>query len=534
MKKIIKALKLICAIMLLSIIVIACEKDYNTIGSDIAGNKNFITAIDSFTATAYNKKMDPIQTNGLPSNLLGIYNDPVYGSTAASIVSQLIPQSYPDSFGENVEVDSVILSIPYYNKTATDSPDEDGNILYDISDSLYGGSPIKLSAYRTNYYLRSFDPNSEFEDPQYYYSNSNSTIDFDSRIIDDVLFEDDMFLPSESDVILTKFNDETEVYDITDRLTPRLRVHLDKDYWKEVIIDKAGQPELSNQNNFTNYFRNIYFKTEAITADGNMILLNMGSTSSNITIHYSNDSAVTEGERETNSYTMLFSSGIRLNTFENTFNIVLEDGDADLGDEKLYLKGGEGSMAIIDIFGNTDSDGNGISDEFEEFKTHKDNWLINEAYMIFYEDETMTTPTEDFHKYDRVYLFDVKNNRPIKDYFFDATANDADAFNSRIIHLGQRLPEESSPKRFKIRITEYVTNLLQNDSTNTKLGLVLSTNVNIVQNTKVLNGEDQDLDVVPAGSTLSPKGTILYGSNSNVPEEQRVRLEIYYTEPTNQ
>jgi len=534
MKKIIKAHKLICVIMLLAIMVIACEKDYNTIGSDIAGNKNFITANDSFTATAYNKKMDPIQTNGLPSNLIGIYNDPVYGSTTASIVTQLIPQTYPDSFGENVVVDSVVLSIPYYNKTSGDSPDDDGNILYDISDSLYGDSPIKLSVFRSDYYLRNYDPNSEFESPQYYYSNSNSTIDFDSHIVDDVLYEDEIFFPSSRGVILTEFNDETEVYDVTERLTPRLRVHLDKDYWKEVIIDKAGQPELSNPNNFTDYFRGVYFKAEAINPDGNMILLNMGSTSSNITIYYTKDSEFTEGERETSFYTMLFTSGIRLNTFENTFNINLEDGDANLGDEKLYLKGGEGSMAIIDIFGNTDSDDNGISDEFEEFRTHKDNWLINEAYMIFYEDETMASPTEDFHKYDRVYLFDVKNNRPLKDYFFDPTANDADAFSSRIIHLGQRLPEESSPKRFKIRITEYVTNLLQNDSTNTRLGLVLSTNVNIVQNTKVLNGEDQDLDVVPAGSTLSPKGTILYGSNSNVPEEKRVRLEIYYTEPTNQ
>jgi len=533
MKKIIKALKLICAIILFTIVIVACEKDYNTIGSDIVGNKNFVTNNEFFTATAYNKKLDPIQTNGLPSNLLGVNNDPVYGSTTASIVSQMLPQSYPNTFGENVEIDSVVLSIPYFNKVASDSPDDNGNILYSISDSLYGEMPIKLSVFRSDYYLRSFDPNSEFEDAQIYYSNANSTINFDNHIVE-TLFTVESFVPSSDAIPLYEFNESTELFAEKERLTPRLRLKsLDLDYWKETIINKAGTPELSNQNNFTDYFRGVYFKAEAITPDGNMILLNMGSSSSNIIIYYSKDSDFTEGERETTSFSMLLGSGIRLNTFENTFNIALEDGDTVLGDEKLYLKGGEGSMAIIDLFGNTDLDGNGISDELEEFKSHKDDWLINEASLVFYEDETMTTPTEDFHKYDRVYLFDVKNNLPVKDYFFDPSANDTDPFSSRIIHLGQRLPEDSSPKRFKIRITEYVTSLLENDSTNTKLGLSLSTNVNIVQNTKVLNGDDQDLDVVPAGSTLSPKGTVLYGSNSNVPEDKRVRLEIYYTEPTN-
>ena len=32
---------------------------------------------------------------------------------------------------------------------------------------------------------------------------------------------------------------------------------------------------------------------------------------------------------------------------------------------------------------------------------------------------------------------------------------------------------------------------------------------------------------------MSPKGTVLHGSNINVPEEKRVQLEIFYTEPEN-
>ena len=32
---------------------------------------------------------------------------------------------------------------------------------------------------------------------------------------------------------------------------------------------------------------------------------------------------------------------------------------------------------------------------------------------------------------------------------------------------------------------------------------------------------------------MSPKGTILFGSNENVVEAKRAQLEIFYTEPEN-
>ena len=312
MKKNLKALKVVFIISVVLLSFIACDKDYNTIGSDIIGGKNFETSVAVFNATSYNKKLNPVQTSNLPSNLLGFHNDPVYGTTTANIVSQLTPQVYSIDFGENPAVDSVILSIPYYSKVAADSPDEDGNTLYSISDSLYGESPIKLSVYRTDYFLRNYDPGSEFDDPLYYYSDANSTIDFDSHVID-TLYENPLFTPSSDAIPIFEINESTGVYEEKERLAPALRVQLDADYWKEVIIDKQDDAELSNQNNFLNYFRSLYFKAEALSAEGNIILLNMASTSANITIYYSKDSVITDGERDTGTYTMTFG-GIRFNT----------------------------------------------------------------------------------------------------------------------------------------------------------------------------------------------------------------------------
>jgi hypothetical protein len=51
-----------------------------------------------------------------------------------------------------------------------------------------------------------------------------------------------------------------------------------------------------------------------------------------------------------------------------------------LGDESIYLKGGEGSMAILELFG-PDADNNGVADELETIRNS--GWLINEANLVF-------------------------------------------------------------------------------------------------------------------------------------------------------
>ncbi len=49
---------------------------------------------------------------------------------------------------------------------------EEEDITYEI-DSVYGDAPIKISIYRNNFFLRSFDPYGEFDDTQKYYSNGS-------------------------------------------------------------------------------------------------------------------------------------------------------------------------------------------------------------------------------------------------------------------------------------------------------------------------------------------------------------------------
>jgi hypothetical protein len=118
-------------IALLTLILIgfnSCEKDFASIDSDVVNADNatnFGTNVMKFPVRAYNKKIGPFQTNGLPVNLLGFYNDPVYGSSTVNFVGQMTPTAYNPTFGENVVLDSVVLAIPYFG-TKIDT-DENGN-----------------------------------------------------------------------------------------------------------------------------------------------------------------------------------------------------------------------------------------------------------------------------------------------------------------------------------------------------------------------------------------------------------------------
>ena len=273
-----------------------------------------------------------------------------------------------------------------------------------------------------------------------------------------------------------------------------------------------------------------------------MILLNLASSNANITINYSSGE---DTSRTDATYTLNFN-GNRLNTFINDF-IPLVNGDKENGDETLYLKGAEGSMAIIDLFGTEDLDGNLVPDELDDFlmdyrKTDSegefildDNGdyiikrLINEAHLVIYEDESKVNNTEDengdvYHKYDRIYAYDINNNAPTFDFQIDPTENNV-AFNSKVISLGQR----NDSGKYKIRLTEHLNNIIQNDSTNTKIGLVISNNVNYTANSEILNSTT-GVTGVPSASIISPRGTILHGSNSSN-EAKRLKLKVFFTEP---
>lgn len=544
---------------------ISCEKDFASIDSDVINPDNatnFTTDFLEFPVKTYNKNVAPFQTDGLPVNLFGYNNDPVYGNSTVNFVGQMTPTAYNPTFGENVVLDSVVLTIPYFSVST--EIDEDGNSTYEL-DSIFGNTPIKLSIHKNNFFLRDYDPNMEFGATQKYYSNSTSSsgdIIGASELEGQLLYQDDEFLPSADEIRLTEIaldengdpildEDDNLITNVTSRQTPALRVHLDNPndtFWQNLIFDKEGEPELSNRNNFINHFRGLYLKAEAMGVDGTMMLLNLGSSSTNITIYYTSDvvsdadTGNDNDEIETDSGQFIMNfSGTGVSLYDSNF-ITIPDGDDVNGDENLYLKGGEGSMAIVELFSGTVEDDNGNQvDALEYFKnsfrnefdgnTYSQKQLINEAYLEFYVNQDIMEGKEP----DRIYIFNPSEETALIDYFLDQSISDTQ-INAKILHLEplQRVDDDPDGEgiKYKIRITEHLNNIVIRDSTNAKLGLVVTSNVNTIENYSSKDDDDDGITQIPAGAIVSPRGTVLHGNNTSN-EEKKVKLTIYYTEPDN-
>ncbi len=520
---------------------IACDKDFASLDSDVINPDNainFSTDVEEYPIITYNHEIGPIRTNGLSSYLLGYSFDPVFGASTSNFVSQISPSVFDPTFGDNIVLDSVILTVPYFSRLI--ETDSIGNGTYEI-DSIFGNTPIKLSIFKNNYFLRDFDPNSEFSDTQKYFSNrSTSETNFisPSELEGELIYENDQFLPRKEEIILTVIDTTTNEPVISSRLAPAIRVNLyDPDendtYWQNLIFDKEGEPELSNLNNFLNYFRGIYFKVEATDINGTLMMLDFTSVDANITLYYMSDVETetdtdTEITQEAGTY-ILNLRGNQVNFFDNNF-FPIPTGDEINGDEKLFLKGGEGFMAIINLF-NGDDEGN--SPEFEEFKNnYNENGtvkrLINEAYLEFYVDQTTVQGQEP----DRLYIFDLNNNITLIDYVFDQSVNETTTKLDHLVPL-QRVDDDPDGQgiKYKIRITQHLNNLAFKDSTNVKLGLVVTTNVASINNFE-LQDQTGILKSLVSGEILSPRSTVLHGNNTPN-QDKKVTFKIYYTEPDN-
>ena len=535
--------------VLLGLIVVlfaSCDKDFNEIGTDIISDDHF--GFEKYTdasIVAFNQKLGPIASNNLEINSLGIYNNPAFGKTTASFVTQLELGTSNPIFS-NIEtpavIDSVIVNIPYFS-TLLDT-DSDGNKTYEL-DSIYGQdlSAFKLSVFESGYYLRDLDPSQQLAGQQLFYSDKNSEIDsykIGSRLNDsDNTEQNDSFFFDPKQIKETSLNDDDE--EVVTKSVPAMRLHLNKDFFTQKILN-APNGQLFNNNLFKNYLRGLYFKVESNgSSSGNMAMINFKKGT--VTVYYKQDVEVTLDEVVTverlNKTLVMKMVGNTVSLLENSnesadYINATSNPDPTLGDEKLFLKGGQGSVAVIDIFGTTDTDGNGVVDEVQAIQ--ENGWLINEANLTFYVDkDNLTMQNTSTIEPERIFLYDLKNGRPLIDYNFDSSTNSSFPKKGKTTHGGMIEREDvdnGRGVRYKIRITRHVINLIKEDSTNVRLGLSITDNINNVIMSK-LKTANIATDEAPTMSVISPVGTILFGTkvSANVPESKRLKLEIYYTKP---
>ncbi len=561
------------AFVLSSLLFSSCDQDFSEMGSGIVDDNHFTFAPDSSsTVRAFTQATGVVQSNNFnssvaPVNLLGIYNNPIFGKVKANFVTQLTLGTVNPSFPAEKKpvLDSVVLTIPYFNTRITSSD----NVGTYRLDSIKGSGPINLKVFESGYVLNTLNPADNFQSQQLYYSDQDAIFDMNKKGImlnnsadvkQNVYFE-----PSKKEYVKFKLDRGLKPVvpaEVETRLAPRMRLKLDKAFFEEKIIN-APAGKLLNNSIFQEYFRGIYFQVEDATQG---TLMQLDFTKGDITLHYHEYASVENGvaatyiESEEDDYGGNPILAARTFTLNMTGNYVglLETQNSNLyatgisnpnrteGDSKLYLKGGEGSIAVIDLFGddNFGEDGltgapDGIADELNIIR--KKGWLINEANLTFYIDrDAMGNVPEP----KRLYLYDLNNKRPLSDWSVDASVSQSQPKNSKFIHDGIIQIQEGRGAKYRIRVTDHIRNLIRKDSTNVRLGLAVTESIGLTANVKLKTPQNIPgaftqsppftIDRIPGASLFNPLGTILYGNNiapGSANYKERLKLEIYYTKP---
>ncbi len=521
---------------IITILFASCENDFNEIGTDIVGNDHFeFGDKETYQANASNFIYGAAESSNLAVNPLGIYNNPVFGVTKANLATQLqLASPNPTiDLGLVPVIESVTLNIPYFVKSSKTVTNTDGTHTY-VLDSIFGASTsnkIKLSIYESGYLIRgNVDPLTGESYP--FYNDQNN--DFDA--VKGTLLNDTtaslgfVFSPAEytEEVIAEGSTTATTKY-----YPPAMRMELNDAFFQSKIFSAAAAGKLLNNNIFNEYFKGLYFKVENFESDaGNLALINFkGGT---ITIKYK--------QKESATVTTTVDKTIVLNLTGKSVSLVENTPVSVSNNTRLYVKGGNGSMAVINLFNPEDLHSNGISngipneisDELEQIRAN--NWLVNDASLTFTIDtDAMNVGTEKAIEAQRLYLYDINNKKPITDYYTDFSSS-SNAKNSKKL-LGGILEKGANGRgtQYKIRLTNYIRNLINNDTvTNVKLGLVVTEDISSVTNKKLKNVGVNNIKVVPTATVLSSFGTVLFGSNipaSDPDYAKRLKLEIYYTKP---
>ncbi|MCZ4317597.1 DUF4270 domain-containing protein [Aequorivita viscosa] len=510
--KINNLLPIVGAIFFIIIAFSSCQKETSLIGSELLGTEipNGILD-DSQTVISYSRKMGPVQSNRLPSYQFGVYNDPVYGKSTVDLLSQLTLESNDPKFGDSAVVDSVFVYLPYYSTETT----VDSVTTYEL-DSIYGTTPINLSIYQSKYFLREYDPDFGFEEFQNYYSNQGPL--FEDYKGEELATVTD-FIPTKNGYLFNE-GEENEI-----KIPPGLRVKLDSTFFQTNIIDMEGTPELRNSNNFKNFLRGLYFDVNSNTDNGSLFIFDASKAFVTIYYNFKND----DDERENGTFKLNFNGGISVNTFTNQLpsqiETAVENPNIETGNENLYLRGGDGIISVIELFGK-DNDNNGVADQLETLRDKK--WLINEANLILYVNQDLMVggATEP----ERIVIYDLKNSNVLADYNQDPT-NGLEPIDAITNHYGKlQRGSDGNGEYYKLKITKHISNLINNDSTNVPLGIVVSQNVLTRTTQKLLNPMEPSISEIPSSTVVSPEGTILHG-NASPNQEKRLKLQIYYTEP---
>lgn len=515
--KVVKTTKQFALFLMLIAGILSCESDIKNMGSNLVDNGVFNVETYNSDVKTYNQNVLKRRAKGLGQYLLGVYHTDDFGKLEASIVTQLLPSETID-FGVNPVIDDVVLSIPYQ---ATSVITDDGTT-YEL-DSVFGDitKEYNLNVYQLTNYLNTLDPLNPSETLKYY---SDQTYSYNAT----PLYSSTTFTPNASDtvyyvnrpeIILDYSTMEFDVDTIkTDAVEPVLRLPLDKTFFTNNFLT-ASPTEFETPANFITFFNGLYIQaTQAAEAKASVMSLNL-SLGSNVTIYYTNteirDETIADEDQNgdgvieasanvkvKHTATFVFG-GVTTNTYTRDYSGATAQTTIDTpnvvnGDEKLYLQGAAGSMALIELFTN---------DDLTNLRNNN-NWLINEASLTFYIDQS----AENANIPEKLFVYNYDDNEQM----LDAYTEGPDALDGNL-----QYDNDGNPEKYTVNITDYVSEILKPTDFTEPSKLVV----------KVYNSTDlyaSGIDIEVKDYNWNPKGVVLHGSQS-LDTEKKIKLEITYT-----
>lgn len=307
----------------LPFLIFSCNKEPERIGIGLQPEDDKLEVFVSDTSSiyAYSILVDSIRTDETSVSMLGSYFDQVFGSSTASIYTQIRLSTTSIDFGENPVLDSIILSFEY-------------------TGNYYGDT-----SYTQNFRVIRISDNDSISVDSLYYSNQHLEL---AEELASVYIQ-----PSPTDSLIVD----------TLKYKAQLRIPLSEEFGESIL--NAGDALTSNDN-FMRFLRGVYVTSEQIHWGGAIMYFDLVSVNSRMTIYYSND------EENSLSYPFTISAGnARFMNFEHynydnagtAFKAQVLNGDTALGDHMLFIQ----SMAGVKV----------------RFKfPHIKDWVVNNKIAI--------------------------------------------------------------------------------------------------------------------------------------------------------
>src|SRR5690606_14797986 len=206
-------------------------------------------------------------------NSFGVYNNPYFGTTVASFVSQIELERANPTIGYNPEVDSVYLYVPYfYEPDFITNSDGSREFVLDSVFNYNENQTFNLELFVNGYELNDFDPNENYEIAQKYYNDQIFDIENNKGVLlntslntsqntnffvnDDeiIIYETNgfgLYVDEEGEVLTDQSDVENRI--VKTRKTPGVWLDLNSQFFEDNILSEAENGVFFNNNVFKSF-----------------------------------------------------------------------------------------------------------------------------------------------------------------------------------------------------------------------------------------------------------------------------------------